>query len=142
MKEKTSTIPIRIYWTFSIYTLFFYKNVVFPAQADISVLELCTCSIAFRSRCHVKRHLAVLALKKAFRTEIAWWKRKYPILFQLCQGELSVITAVNSLLTSKGCLYIASVQTSPLPQKKSGEVSSPDFFWGRGDVCTQAICTW
>ena len=27
----------------------------------------------------------------------------YPILFQLRQGQLSVITAVNSLLTSKGC---------------------------------------
>ena len=39
--------------------------------------------------------------------------------------------------------------TCPLPQKKSGkrehdyrrrftDVSSPDFFWGRGDVCAQA----
>ena len=28
----------------------------------------------------------------------------------------------------------ACVQTSPLPQEKSGE----DFSWGRGDVCTQA----
>ena len=62
-----------------------------------------------RSRCHVKRHLVVLALKRAFRTEIACWKRKYPILFQLCQGQLSVITAVNSLLTSKGCLYMRNV---------------------------------
>ena len=34
--------------------------------------------------------------------DIAWWKRKNPILFQLCQGQSSVITAVNSLLTSKG----------------------------------------
>ena len=39
----------------------------------------------------------------AFHTEIAWWKWKYTILFQLCQGKLSVVTAVNSLLTSKGC---------------------------------------
>ena len=30
-------------------------------------------------------------------------KLKYPILSQLYQGQLSVITAVNSLLTSKGC---------------------------------------
>ena len=29
--------------------------------------------------CHVKQHLAVLALKKVFRREIAWWKRKYSI---------------------------------------------------------------
>ena len=35
--------------------------------------------------------------------DVACWKRKYPILFQLCQGQSSVITAVNSLLTSKGC---------------------------------------
>ena len=35
--------------------------------------------------------------------DIAWWKRKNPILFQLCQGQSSVIIAVNSLLTSKGC---------------------------------------
>ena len=28
---------------------------------------------------------------------------------------------------------------SPLPQKKSGEKTLlPIFFWGRGDVCTQA----
>ena len=33
--------------------------------------------------------------------EIARWRRKYSILFQLCQGQSSVITAV--LLTSKGC---------------------------------------
>ena len=31
-------------------------------------------------------------------------------------------------------LCLACVQMSPLPQRKS----SPDFFWGRGDVCTQA----
>ena len=31
------------------------------------------------------------------------WKRKNPILFQLCQGQSSVIAAVNSLLTSKVC---------------------------------------
>ena len=58
--------------------------------------------------------MAVLALRKAFRTAIAWWKRKYPILFQLRQGQLSVITAVNSLLTSKGCLHMrmcADVET-------------------------------
>ena len=36
--------------------------------------------------------------------DIARWKRKYPILFQLCQGQSrGVITAVNSLLTNKGC---------------------------------------
>ena len=35
--------------------------------------------------------------------DIARWKRKYPILFQLCQGQSSVITAVKTLLTSKGC---------------------------------------
>ena len=34
---------------------------------------------------------------------IARWKRNYLILFQLCQGQSSVITAVNSLLTGKGC---------------------------------------
>ena len=38
--------------------------------------------------------------------EIAWWKRRYPILFQLCQRQSSVITAVNSLLTSKGCFIL------------------------------------
>ena len=37
--------------------------------------------------------------------EIALWKRKYSILFQLCQGQSSIIPAVNSLLTSKGCIY-------------------------------------
>ena len=37
--------------------------------------------------------------------EIALWKRKYPILFQQCQGQSSIIPAVNSLLTSKGCIY-------------------------------------
>ena len=36
---------------------------------------------------------------------MALWKRKYPILFQLCQGQSSIIPAVNSLLTSKGCIY-------------------------------------
>ena len=35
--------------------------------------------------------------------DIARWKRKNPILFQLCQGQSSVIIAVNSLLTSKSC---------------------------------------
>ena len=120
---------------YSLSFFFFYKNVVFPAQAEYSYFSAdfiaydinykCLVSRSVsryivhmlhrfslqsaRSRCHVKRHLAVLALKKAFRTEIAWWKRKYPILFQLCQGQLSVITAVNSLLTSKGCLYMRNV---------------------------------
>ena len=32
-----------------------------------------------------------------------WETGKNPILFHLCQGQSSVITAVNSLLTSKGC---------------------------------------
>ena len=95
---------------FGIYCVIYYFG--------IYCVTLCTCSIAFslqsaRSRCHVKQHLAVLALKKAFRTEIAWWKRKYPILFQLCQGQLSVITAVNSLITSKGCLCMRNVCMVP-----------------------------
>ena len=89
------------------YTLFFYNNAVFPAQAeysyfsvdfrpkiflysyiiayDISVLEYYKCLVAgsgsrytvhvlhpsARPICHVKQHLAVLALKKVFRREIA-----------------------------------------------------------------------
>ena len=38
---------------------------------DLYRVTLCTCSIAFRcsQRGHVKRHLAVLALKKEFRTK-------------------------------------------------------------------------
>ena len=42
----------------------------------------CACApplFVARPRCHVKQHLAVLqvlALKKAFRTELACWKQK------------------------------------------------------------------
>ena len=36
-------------------------------------------------------------------------------------------------------VQIACVQTSPLPQKKSGEETSPDFFWGRG-TSVQRLC--
>ena len=37
---------------------------------DLYRVTLCVSSVA-RPRCHVKQHLAVLALKKAFRTELA-----------------------------------------------------------------------
>ena len=42
-------------------------------------------------------------MSRQMTLDIALWKQKNPILFQLCQGQSSVITAVNSLLTSKGC---------------------------------------
>ena len=45
-------------------------------------------------------------------------------------------------LTPYFLLQLACVQTSPLPQKKIGRRDDtsllPIFFWGRGDVCTQA----
>ena len=55
--------------------------------------------------------LGRFGLKKAFRTEIAGWKRKYPILSRPYQGQLRVITAVNSLLTGKGCFYTVKLKT-------------------------------
>ena len=77
-----------------------------------------------RSKCHVR--------------DIAWWKRKYPILFQLCQGQSSVITTVNSLLTSKGCfiqlkkqkkivLYLQMFQHTKLYLSFS-KISAPVLF--------------
>ena len=73
-----------------------FKNLLGVSIASVRYLDLCRvtlcmCSCApslfvavesARSKCHVIRH--------------------YPILFQLSQGQLIVITAVNSLLTSKG----------------------------------------
>ena len=40
------------------------------------------------------------------------------------------------IITGHTQYELACVQTSPLPQNNSGEET--DFFWGRGDVCTQA----
>ena len=55
------------------------------------------CSIAFRCS-HRGPNVSSNAL------EIAWWKRKYRIFVSYVKDyQVIVITAVNSLLTSKGC---------------------------------------
>ena len=61
-----------------------------------------------RSRCHVRRHLAVLALKKIL-VELPWWKRKYPILFECVTDKLIVITSVSPSWTDKACLRMRNV---------------------------------
>ena len=52
--------------------------------------------------------------------------------------SIAVLFPVFAISPSKR--PVACVQTSPLPQKKSGEETFflSIFFWGRGDVCTQA----
>ena len=54
--------------------------------------------------------LGRFGFKKGISHRNSVMETKYPILFQLCQGQLSVITAVNSLITSKGCLCMRNVR--------------------------------
>ena len=53
--------------------------------------------------------LGRFGFKKSISHRNSVIEMKVPDFFQLCQGQLSVITAVNSLLTSKGCLYMRNV---------------------------------
>ena len=52
-----------------------------------------------------------------------------------------MISLFQSFLLRLPSVWIACVQKSPAPSGKierGDVVSSPDFSWGRGDVCTQA----
>ena len=81
-----------------IFSIFFSEftgvSITSVSYLDLYRVTLCLCSIAF--------HCSQRGPNATSNDTRNSMKRKYPILFQLCQGQSSVILAVNSLLTSKG----------------------------------------
>lgn len=82
----------------------------------VHVIHRCSLQ-SVRSRCHVRRHLAVLALKKIL-VELPWWKRKYPILFECVTDKLIVITSVSPF--HEKCVHRVSGMTGVAKARNEG----------------------
>ena len=86
-----------------------------------------------------------------WRTNIRFVLSKVPRCFKSLNGEIGkdatyvCIVAFPIWVKTKENALLGSLCTDvPPPSEKIGRrekrrVSSPNFFWGRGDVCTQAI---